>query len=177
MLHRLRIAPFFLARLRFGGVISLAVAIGLAAAAIFVARPSGRLIEGRAQVIDGDTLRVGGLDIRLRGLDAPERRQSCLVDRRSYACGETARDALRNRIGAVSIQCRISGRDRYQRALARCSAGGQDLGAWLVREGLAVAYGDYEREEASARARGAGLWAGSFERPSEWRQRHPPRGS
>jgi endonuclease YncB( thermonuclease family) len=172
---RSRIAPFSFLRLR--GVLSLVVAIGLAAAAVFLARPPGRVVEGRARVVDGDTLRVGGVDIRLRGLDAPERRQSCFVDRRSYACGETAREALQRRIGSEPIRCRISGRDRYQRALAHCSAGGQDLGAWLVREGIAVAYGDYEREEASARARRAGLWTGSFERPSEWRQRHPPRGS
>ena len=55
---------------------------------------------------------------------------------------------------------------------------GDDIGAWLVREGQAVSYGsDYEREESTARKRKVGLWAGSFERPGAWRQRNGPHGS
>jgi len=61
--------------------------------------------------------------------------------------------------------------------LVHCAAGqGRSatiLGAWLVREGLAVGYRDYESEEAAARARRAGLWAGEFQNPGAWRQEHP----
>ena len=64
------------------------------------------------------------------------------------------------------------GPPRYGRSLARCRVADQDLGAWLVREGLAVGYRDYEPEEAAARRRGSGLWAGEFQRPSAWRQEH-----
>ena len=35
------------------------------------------LPAGIARVIDGDTLEIGGKRIRLHGIDAPERRQSC----------------------------------------------------------------------------------------------------
>jgi endonuclease YncB( thermonuclease family) len=157
--------------------LSLIIAIGFAALGIVVARPPGRMIEGPARVVDGDTLWIGRSKIRLRGIDAPERQQSCTVDRRSYACGHAATEALRQRLDEKSISCRVSGRDRYERLLARCRLDGDDIGAWLVRVGLAVSYGDYEREETTARKRKLGLWAGSFERPSAWRQRNAPSGS
>jgi endonuclease YncB( thermonuclease family) len=73
------------------------------------------------------------------------------------------------------ITCRIEGRDRYRRALATCSLDGDDIGAWLVEQGWAVGYRDYEREEARARSRSAGLWAGTFQRPVEWRRENTAR--
>lgn len=33
---------------------------------------SANTIEGRAEVIDGDSLKVGGTEVRLFGVDAPE---------------------------------------------------------------------------------------------------------
>src|SRR5215211_3174989 len=132
-------------------------------------RPIGRGIEGGAHIIDGDSLRVQGVEIRLKGVDAPEMHQVCSRAGQAYRCGEVARRALQARIADRPLACRIEGRDRYARSLARCRVGGQDLGAWLVREGLAVGYRDYEAEEASARGRSAGLWAGEFDRPSVWR--------
>jgi endonuclease YncB( thermonuclease family) len=113
---------------------------------------------------------MGEVTIRLKGLDAPEMRQSCTRGGAAYACGSVARDALVRLIGNRTPRCRISGRDRYQRSLAKCFVDGTDLGSALVEGGYAVADGDYEREEAWARARSAGLWAGAFERPSLWRR-------
>ena len=125
------------------------------------------------RVVDGDTLHVGGEDIRLKGIDAPELHQDCERQGEPWRCGEAAREALVKAIGGRPVQCRIEGRDRYGRGLAQCAAGGEDLGAALVTAGLAVAFGAYEAEENAARARGAGLWAGRFERPSAWRREHP----
>jgi endonuclease YncB( thermonuclease family) len=158
--------------------LSLLIAGGLAVLGIVVERPPGRTIEGLARIVDGDTLWIGQSKIRLRGIDAPELRQSCTIQRQSYACGHAATEALRQHLKGNPIVCRISGRDRYERLLARCLLDGDDIGAWLVREGLAVSYGsDYEREESAARKRKAGLWAGGFERPGAWRQRNGPHGS
>ena len=56
---------------------------------------------------------------------------------------------------------------------ATAIAGRSRVAASLVREGLAVGYRDYESEEAAARARRAGLWAGEFQNPGAWRQEHP----
>ena len=41
----------------------------------------------------------------------------------------------------------------------------------MVETGQAVAYGDHEDLEQSARAARRGIWAGDFERPQAWRQR------
>jgi endonuclease YncB( thermonuclease family) len=41
-----------------------------------------------------------------------------------------------------------------------------------VKAGWAVAYGDFEAEEQAARTEKAGIWAGTFERPQDWRRQH-----
>lgn len=157
-------------RRRGRGLGSLIAALGFALLSFYLFKPTERSQGGRPEVVDGDSLRLSGLSIRLKGVDAPEMQQTCERAGHRYRCGAAAKEALIGKIGANPIECRLAGRDRYQRSLAYCRVEGQDLGAWLVEEGLAVGYGDYEREEARARQRGVGLWAGSFERPSEWRR-------
>ena len=34
-------------------------------------------LNGKAEIVDGDTIKVGGLPVRLYGIDAPEGRQTC----------------------------------------------------------------------------------------------------
>lgn len=145
----------------------------LVVSAAILMKPTGRLQEGAAHVVDGDSLRIDTADIRLKGIDAPELQQSCQRAGQSYRCGEAARAALAGRIARQPVRCVVSGRDRYGRDLARCTIAGEDLGAWMVRAGWAVGYGDYAAEEGQARVRQAGLWSGTFERPSDWRQEHP----
>ena len=146
----------------------------VAIAAYFVREPE--VVAGSAHVVDGDSIRLDGQDIRIAGIDAPELRQTCLVDGRSCACGDIARKALEAMLAGRHVTCRISGRDRYGRRLASCEAEGEDIGAALVRRGYAVAYGRYENEEEAARREGLELWSGSFERPSEWRRAHSDQG-
>ncbi|WP_133770937.1 thermonuclease family protein [Enterovirga rhinocerotis] len=135
----------------------------------------GERLEGSPVVIDGDTLLVAGRRIRLKGMDAPELRQTCERDRARYPCGEEARMALRALISGRPVACLGGSRDRFERLLATCSVGDIDLGAEMVRRGLAVAYGAYDAEERAAREARVGLWAGTFERPADWRRRHEPR--
>jgi len=158
-------------RSRGSGLPSLLVALALAGGSVIALKPSGRALEGRASVTDGDTIRIGDDRIRLKGIDAPEMEQTCSRSGRSYRCGETARRALIDLVSGENVQCRASGRDRYRRILARCTVKGRDIGARMVEEGWAVSYGrDYERQEAGARSRAAGIWAGEFERPQDWRR-------
>jgi endonuclease YncB( thermonuclease family) len=149
----------------------LLVALLLAVGAAWLLRPDGRTVEGFAQVIDGDSLEVGSVEIRLRGLDAPELQQTCTRHRAPYACGEASRAALAELVAGQSVRCRGSGRDHYQRLLARCFIQDQDVGAWLVAQGYAVGYGSYESEQDRARQAALGLWAGQFDQPDYWRQR------
>ena len=70
--------------------------------------------------------------------------------------------------------CVQKDRDRYERIVARCRQGGEDLNAWLVSEGWALAYRRhstaYAREKAEARAARRGIWRGEFIPPWEWRR-------
>jgi endonuclease YncB( thermonuclease family) len=38
---------------------------------------------------------------------------------------------------------------------------------------MAVAFGEFDAIESEAKAARRGIWAGSFQRPSEWRRDHP----
>ena len=147
--------------------------VAAAVAALVILAEERTTVAGLATATDGDTLRLGGLPIRLAGIDAPELRQTCTRDERPVECGAEARAELARRIEAAIVRCRLVGRDRYRRHLARCRVGDDDLGAALVRSGFALSYeGGYDREEARARADKAGLWAGTFTDPAEWRREH-----
>jgi len=134
-------------------------------------------ILGPARVVDGDTLVVAGQTIRLDGIDAPEGQQRCQLQGRDWACGQQAARELASFLASRPVQCRFNGRDRYDRILAHCEVGGQDIGAWLVRQGWAVAYTRYSQryvpEEAEARRLRTGLWAGRFQQPEDWRRSNP----
>jgi endonuclease YncB( thermonuclease family) len=128
-------------------------------------------LSGRGTVVDGDTLRLGGERVRLLNLDAPERAQICTdAAGAQWACGEAARSYLRRLLASGDITCTPTGRDRYERLLARCSGAGSDLGGQVVGAGLAVPDGGYGAEAAAARAAKAGIWAGPFTAPAQWRR-------
>lgn len=148
--------------------------VGLAALALLLPRfIGGRTVTGAAVMIDGDSLRLAGRELRLEGVDAPELDQVCDREGRSYGCGREAKWIAEQKLTRGELSCRVSGDDRYGRGLALCAVAGEDLNGALVREGVAVSEGLYRNEERLAREAGRGLWAGSFERPAEWRRRHP----
>ncbi len=62
--------------------------------ALAPARADRAIIEGQAHVIDADTIDIGGTSIRLWGIDAPERDQTCVLGRLVYDCGQLAADEL-----------------------------------------------------------------------------------
>ncbi|MFO1210214.1 MAG: thermonuclease family protein [Amaricoccus sp.] len=132
----------------------------------------GPAVAGPARVIDGDTLAVGAVRVRLLGVDAPEHDQTCGAAGAPWPCGAAAARRL-GELAAGGVRCSGRDHDRYGRLVARCDAGGVDLGGRLVAEGLAwafVRYSDaYVAAEAAARARHAGLWAGDAEAPWDYR--------
>ncbi len=121
--------------------------------------------------VDGDTLAAAGERLRIEGIDAPELGQTCeRADGSTYACGEEARRTLRALVSDGAWECSGTRRDRYQRLLVVCKQGLDDLGERLVASGAAVADGRYLVAEGEARGAGEGIWAGRFERPSDWRR-------
>lgn len=126
-------------------------------------------------IYDGDTIAIQGQRIRFKGMDTPESKQSCQLNGKDYACGDTATAELRKLINGQTVTCTSEGRDQYKRILAYCKAGETDLNRTMVELGWAVSYGLYQREEANARKNKLGLWAGEFERPAQWRRNNQPR--
>nr|WP_316654474.1 thermonuclease family protein [uncultured Gellertiella sp.] len=131
------------------------------------------ILPGPFGVVDGDTLTFRGERLRLAGLDAPERAQRCGGGTALWACGTSATRALSRRL-TPDVACTARGRDKYRRRLVVCGSGpgSGDVGAWLVRNGYALAYGNYAAEEAEARLARRGIWTGPFERPDDWRKAH-----
>jgi len=134
------------------------------------ARQADRLAPGRAPVIegwatarDGDSLMFGRVEVRLGGLDAPERDQPG---------GTEATAMLAALIGAGPVRCDVLDRGRWGRPIVRCTAGALDLARAMVRRGFAAVHPDYEqtyaRDQAAARRAGAGLWGGGII-PGGWR--------
>ena len=134
------------------------------------------LVVGQSSVIDADTLEIHGTRIRLEGVDAPESSQRCGAAGQEWACGQKAALALADWLGDRPVSCRPKGQDRYQRVLARCFVGTEDVQAWLVLNGWALAYRiyskDYVAAEEVAQSRKAGLWQGDFVSPWDWREGH-----
>ncbi|WP_140984145.1 thermonuclease family protein [Asticcacaulis tiandongensis] len=126
--------------------------------------------SGPADIIDGDSLRVAGKEVRLKGIDAFEYRQMCGV----FRCGGDATLALKTLTHGKTVTCEDKGRDRYQRVLAYCRTEAGDLGEALIAAGLAVRYYDsanrYGRSEREARHEERGAWAHDFIPPSEYRR-------
>ena len=127
--------------------------------------------DGSAHVVDGDTIYVDQVRLRLISIDAFETDQTCMRGGQQYPCGTESTRALLGLIGQRPVHCEGSQRDRYGRPLVRCTVGGGDLGRAMVRLGWAVAeFGtEYKRDEEEASVARSGAWMGSFQRPREWR--------
>jgi endonuclease YncB( thermonuclease family) len=149
-----------------GGV--RAARAGVVAAAL--ALPAAVAFAG--DVYDGDTIEIEGQRARLYGIDAFELGQTCLDKRgRPWRCGIAAKAALAERIEGQALQCIVLDEDPDGWYLSRCvGEDGTDLGAYMVRSGLALADKNaYSADEADARRRRAGAWEGQFMPPWEWR--------
>jgi endonuclease YncB( thermonuclease family) len=140
---------------------------------ILVSAGMAATLTGNAEIVDGDTIKVGGLAVRLYGIDAPEGRQTCQREGNTYACGTEATRTLVKLIGGRTVECDVVGKDNYGRILGVCRAGETDLNATMVSQGWALAfvkYSDrYTQLQQTAEIAKVGLWAGSFIPPWDWR--------
>lgn len=139
-------------------------------------------LQGRASVIDGDTIEIQGQRIRLHGIDAPESRQSCKdASGDSYRCGKRAAFFLDDLLKGRTTSCDKRAVDRYRRIIGACTVidvDGEvfDVNGTMVRAGHALAYRRYSKDyvsyEGMARSEKRGIWAGQFEAPWDWRRRN-----
>lgn len=141
---------------------------------VILAVPGWAAVDGPVRVIDGDTLDVGGVRVRLHGVDAPEIGQKCQTSSgKDWDCGTWVSREVRARYQGARASCTPVDRDRYGRVVAVCRIGGVDLGRALVQRGMATAFrkysDDYVADERRAKRARVGLHAGSFQNPAAHR--------
>lgn len=142
------------------------------------------VVRGVPRVVDGDTLAIDTRRIRLFGVDAPEKAQSCQrhKGKGSYSCGMDSQHALEEHLKGQTVACEVQRLDQYGRSVAACTLpNGEDLSAWLVQSGNAVAYRKYSGEkyvalETEAKKAERGIWASDFTMPAEYRRQHHKHG-
>jgi len=137
--------------------------------------------SGTPLVLDGDTIDLNGLRVRLFGIDAPERDQLCeRADGSRYGCGQVAREMLVGLIAGAPVQCTKKDVDPYGRMVGVCRGAEADLSAAMVENGGAIAYRhysmDYVGQEDRARRLSLGVWQGRFEAPWDYRHRGQNKG-
>jgi len=130
--------------------------------------PAAANVGERATVINGHTLMIGKKRMFLRGVDAPESDQICLVGQVRWECGKQASRELGNKIGGKAVVCKVRGP-----GTADCWRGNVNLGAWMVSNGWAAASRSpniYANEERQAKQARRGIWRSEFVRPWAWRR-------
>ena len=141
---------------------------------LLLATPAFADFGGPIHVVDGDTLHVGDVTVRIHGIDAPETDQACDdAQGRTWPCGAFVTEEISRRFEGKTATCALIELDRYGRSVAKCFVAGRDVGEDIVADGLAQAYRqysiDYDLVEKSAQVIGLGLWAGTIQSPAAFR--------
>ncbi|UWR16499.1 thermonuclease family protein [Sulfitobacter sp. M368] len=154
----------------------LTICLRFALCALWLLAPAVQAadITGKLRVIDGDTVDVGRIRVRLYGIDAPERGQPCTtLSGQNWACGDWVTRQLQDLYGGQPVRCVAKDKDRYGRVVAKCYAGDADIGARLVQDGLAFAYRkyamDYDLDEKAALVAKRGIHGFTMQSPARYR--------
>lgn len=130
-----------------------------------------------SRVIDGDTLvlqPIGSQTLyktRIAGIDAPEICQ---------AFGDIAKDNLARKVQGLMVTVNSDHQDDFGRELGQVFLNGEDLGAYMVKQGLAWSFGrgkasgPYQLEQAYAKNLKLGLFATQQKllKPSDFRRQY-----
>jgi endonuclease YncB( thermonuclease family) len=184
VLERRRIFKGRRSRPRFRGAalvltaaIAAPVVLGVALPSnLFGSAPADRAwrADGPAiRIVDGETIGLGERIVRLDGIAAPARGETCRnAAGEPFDCGGAATAALTRLVAGRAVTCRIVGQDGFGRGLGQCDTAGNDLNRSLVSGGFAVATtGALRSHEAAARHGAQGLWAHAGGMPPAWRSR------
>jgi endonuclease YncB( thermonuclease family) len=124
-------------------------------------------ISSYAGINEDGTLRIKGKTIRLFGIYIPDTERTCARNRLPRICGSRASVALEFKIDGF-VRCDLLRRNAdntytgYCRVNASAFDEGEDLSAYLIQKGWAVALPDapfeYQTLEKIARSRGFGVW-------------------
>ena len=106
-------------------------------------RPCPRDPDCRARAIDGDTIVVGGIHVRLKGLDAPEIEHPGQPE--PEPGGPEAAAFVHQLVDGRTAVCELTQERTHGRRVGFCSVGGQDVGEAVIRAGLVRACPRYSR--------------------------------
>lgn len=140
-----------------------------------------RVLTGRAEVIDGRTLRyvVSGLTVELAGIDVCAAEQTAMFEGTPWPCGLMATAWLVSQTLGRDLQCQRFDRRFDGTIVARCAIDGADLAGEAVLSGHAVVntstragvpFATYRELEERARAARTGLWSSEFAMPASFRR-------
>ena len=141
---------------------------------------SENIIKGNAIIVDGDTIKIKGQQIRFGGIDAPEsyyrgKKQTCIEDSKNVFCGQISKEKLIEKIGNNFLICNIEiNKDKYKRFVGECFIKEESLSFFMVRNGYAFDWprysnGKFAKAEEYAKKNKLGFWNMKFEYPWMWR--------
>ncbi|MBA4037434.1 MAG: nuclease [Bradyrhizobium sp.] len=111
-------------------------------------------MTGPSHVVDGDTVDVGDIRVRLKGVDASERHTDL---------GKAAKIIMQTIVGGSDLTCHLTGEKTRRREVGYCvTAGGTDINREIIAQGAALAcprfdarylpFEQAEQQEVQARA-------------------------
>src|SRR5262249_13447693 len=146
-------------------------AIVSAAVMVVLTAPTARaadIVGAATRIGDDGSLAIHGRAVRLAGIYVPPTSRFCRTFPSPVYCGSRAALALDFHIGSRLVYCDVLARDTDGSAIASCWIKGRrlgerdDLAAWLISEGWALASPDapfeYVALERIARAQQRGVW-------------------
>lgn len=125
-------------------------------------RDTRQVLLPRPIAVDAAHLKIGDGTIVLTGIDPLPLGETCEADAGAWPCGMRARTALRGYLRSRAVRCQAPedfGR-KPETIESACTLQGNDVGAWIVRNGWAKAVtgGPYEDAESEARQERRGVW-------------------
>lgn len=110
------------------------------------------------RTIDGDTFVAGGRIIRVWGIDAPEK---------GDVAYKVSTWLLQGLVQDKVLNCKFVALDQYKRDVMQCLSGDLDVGATMVKFGMAKDYrkysaGYYQPEEKEAKQLKRGIWSDEY---------------
>lgn len=128
------------------------------------------------QIDDGDTPLI---EIRMFGIDAPEKAQLCeRANGSCYKCGQRSKWALSGLLTDEATY-RFTGQSTYGRPVATIFLKQLNVNLEMVRQGHAVVYERYLSDDLKrkylevqqeAKSNKRGIWQGKFIEPAKWRR-------
>ncbi len=128
----------------------------------------------KTYIVDGDSLYINNVEIRLYGIDAPERGQ---------AFNKAAARFLKSFIKGKELTYTTITKDQYKRVLALVYANGVSLQSELIKNGFAWVYPRYckkdickewEKLQEQAKNHNRGLWQDKNPlSPWDWKHNKP----